>query len=523
MHMVPPFPYETRSQAEKRVFDRLRNALDDSCSAYHSLKPARHPYKRFPEIDFAICSKEGLYVIEVKGGRVSCRDGVWQYRDRNGRLAESAESPFRQAETALQGLMQGVRAQLPGDFCDQFTIGYGVVFPDCDWRGQGVEWDEAMVADARRSRAIGVWLRELFDYWQRRDGVIRRPDEESVHRLQNLLRSDTKSSAPPLARQVEESRRRIERFTEDQMRMVDVADANPRVICAGGAGTGKTFLAERLARRWADAGMQVALICRSPWLKHFLASRLSMPGITVSLMDGVLLDCRRAGLTNFDAVIVDEGQDLLDMDSIQTLDRVLDGGLDAGRWSWFHDLNQSLFPACDAQAKNTLLESDPARVPLRTNCRNTRIILEWIQEALDADLGVKGAGAGPEVRARTARDKRESAGLIASEIVELVDQGHLAPGSVTVLSPFEMAKSSVAALPADASSRIQRLDEYSMRAMPGDKVGFARIDEFKGLENDAVIVVDLPDPVLADGKSVAHYVAMSRARSVLSLIHLMPT
>ncbi len=522
MRMVPPSPYETRSQAEKRVFDRLRNALDDECCAFHSLKPTRHPYKRFPEIDFAICSKEGLYVIEVKGGRVSCRDGVWRYRDRNGRLAESNESPFRQAESALQGLMQSIRAELTRDFCDQFTIGYGVVFPDCDWRGRGIEWDEAMVADARRSRAIEVWLRELFDYWQRRDGMTKRPDEESVCRLQNLLRSDVATSAPALVRQVEESQRRIERFTEDQMRMVDVAEANPRVICVGGAGTGKTFVAERLGRRWADAGMQVALVCRSPWLKHFLASRLSMPGITVSLMEGVLLDCRRAGLTRFDAVIVDEGQDLLDTDSIQTLSRLLDGGLNAGRWAWFQDLNQSLFPASDTQAKNMLLASDPVRVPLRTNCRNTRTIVEWIKEALEADLGVKGAGAGPAVRVRMASDKRESATLIASEIERLVNQGHLAPGSVTVLSPFEMAESSVAFLPADASCRIQRLDEYSMRAMPGDKVGFAKIDEFKGLENDAVIVVDLPDPILTGDKSVAHYVAMSRARSLLSLIHLMP-
>ena len=263
------------------------------------------------------------------------------------------------------------------------------------------------------------------------------------------------------------------------MRMVDVVEENPRVICVGGAGTGKTFLAERLAQRWAEAGMQVVLVCRSPWLKHFLASRLSMPGITVALMEGVLLDCRRAGLTRFDAAIVDEGQDLLDVDSVQTLDRVLDGGLHAGRWSWFQDLNQSLFPACDTQAKNFLFASDPVRVPLRTNCRNTRIILEWIQEALDADVGVKGAGAGPEVRLRTAPDGRESAALIALEIVELVDQGHLAPG-------------------------------------------FAKIDEFKGLENDAIIVADLPDPILTGDKSVAHYVAMSRARSVLSLIHLMP-
>ena len=118
MRMVPSFPYETRSQGEKRVFDRFRAALDDNHAAYHSLKPTRHPHKRFPEIDFVICSEEGLYVIEIKGGRVSCRDGVWRFLDRNGHATESMEGPFRQAETALWGLMEEIRSRLPDDVCD---------------------------------------------------------------------------------------------------------------------------------------------------------------------------------------------------------------------------------------------------------------------------------------------------------------------------------------------------------------------------------------------------------------------
>ena len=97
--------------------------------------------------------------------------------------------------------------------------------------------------------------------------------------------------------------------------------------------------------------------------------------------------------------------------------------------------------------------------------------------------------------------------------------GGLAPGSVTILSPFDLADSSIAEMPPDAARRVRRLDEYSMRSIPGDKVGFARIDEFKGLENEAIIVVDLPAPSEANGDGAAHYVAMSRARSVLSVIH----
>ena len=323
-----------------------------------------------------------------------------------------------------------------------------------------------------------------------------------------------------LFEQVEDVRRRVERPTDDQMRMADVAEANPRVLCAGGAGTGKTFLAERLARRWAEAGLEVALVCRSSWLRHFLASRLSAPGLTVSLIDGVRLDCRRAGLERFDALIVDEGQDLFEMQCLETLNGVLAGGLDAGRWCWFHDLNnQSLTHRFEPDARACLESFDLVRMPLRINCRNTRVILEWIQDALDADLGVRGAGTGPAVRCQSASNRRDSAERAAREIEELVDVGGLAPGSVTVLSPFELAESSEADMPAAATRRIRRLDEYSMRRMPGDKVGFARINEFKGLENEAVVVVDLPAPDRADQNRAAHYVAMSRARAVLSLIY----
>ena len=528
MRMVPASPHDTGSQAEKRIFERLRTVFDDRYAAFHSLQPTRHPHKRFPEIDFVICGPEGLYVLEVKGGSIACHDGVWEYRDRYGRSTSSHEGPFRQAQTALRGLMDDLRANIPADVLDRITTGYGVVFPDCDWSSDGAEWDPEMLADARRSRDLEGWLRNLFQYWRVRCGRRAQPDDSDVDRLQTYLRPEVGTPVAGndtlLFEQVEDARRRVVRLTDDQMRMADVAEANPRVLCAGGAGTGKTFLAERLARHWAEAGLQVALVCRSPWLRHFLASRLSMPGLTVSLMDGIRLDCRRAGLDRFDALIVDEGQDLFEMTCIETLDDVLAGGLEAGRWCWFHDLNnQALTPHFEQRAKDYLESLDPVRMPLRINCRNTRVILEWIQDTLDADLGVQGAGAGPEVRRQTAANRQESAERVAREIDDLVIAGGLSPGSVTILSPLQLAESSVALLPADAARRIRRLDDYSMRDLPGDRVGFARIEEFKGLENEAIIVVDLPAPAGADLNSAAHYVAMSRARSVLSLIYRGPS
>ena len=49
-------------------------------------------------------------------------------------------------------------------------------------------------------------------------------------------------------------------------------------------------------------------------------------------------------------------------------------------------------------------------------------------------------------------------------------------------------------------------------------IGFAQIPDFKGLESEAIVLIDLPTPgSRADLRSL-HYVGMSRARAVLSII-----
>ena len=228
MRMVPNSPYDTGSQAEKLLFDRLRHAFDDRYVAYHSPKPTRHPSKRFP--DYVICGPEGLYVLEVKGGRIACHEGVWEYQDRYGSTDRFQESPFRQAETALHGLMQDLRAHLPADAVARLVTGYGVVFPDCEWRTHGTEWDPEMLADKRRSRDMESWLRGLFAYCQARSGRQALPDDDALERLQKHLRSqvDTPASeaeaTPP--DQVEGGRLRVEEITGRLTRLFEKADGS---------------------------------------------------------------------------------------------------------------------------------------------------------------------------------------------------------------------------------------------------------------------------------------------------------
>ena len=523
MRMIPDTPHGTHSQAEKRVFDRLRAAFasekDGVFTAYHSLNLTRHAYKRFGEIDFLICCPEGIFVLEVKGGRVGCHNGIWQYTNRYGDVTESNEGPFKQAESALHGLMTNLRANFPDRFVAQFSIGYGVIFPDCEWPVSGAEWDAKTVVDARGYKDLERWLDKLFQYWRGKDGGHRHPTAPALKELRHYLRPEFEA-ATPIHVQALGAEERIATLTEDQMAMVDVVFANRRVLCSGGAGTGKTFLALELARRWTAENMNVALVCRSPWLKNYLDTRFSIPKLTVSLVSAVRNACRRQGLNSFDAVIVDEGQDLFDMASLDCLDSVLKGGLIDGRWCIFHDVNNQsgLFGERDQEAMDYLASIQPMQVPLRTNCRNTRVILDKVQTSLGADMGTRGAGFGPRIREHSSASRDESAELLAIELGELIDHGGISPGGVTILSPYPVGDSCIALLPEKIRREIVTLDEYSLRNFPIAKTSFAEIANFKGLENEAIIVTDLPPPTKGSQNLSMHYVAMSRARSVLSLI-----
>ncbi len=527
MKMIPSTPYPTRSNAEKALFDRLRMAFETGSgprlTAFHSMNLTRHPENRFGEADFVIVGPAGVLVLEVKGGRISCEAGDWFTVNQFGEHNRLNRSPFSQAESAMHALRKRVEAELPPALWSQLTWGYGVVFPDCDWTVSSVEWEPVMVADSRKMRDLERWLTGLYRFWRDRD-QHRHHDagHEAVAAVNAVLRPEFDVGIP-LHVTLDGLEQRAASLTADQMTLMDFVEGRARVICSGGAGTGKTFLALELARRWSASGSKVLLACQSPWLKRWLEKKCAIPGVTVSLARAVRTAARRAHVDRFDALIVDEGQDLLDMSALEQLDGALKDGLEQGRWCFFHDFNNQAgywTPDPDALA---LLQSycpDPAPLPLRKNCRNTLQIMGKIQTLLGADMGSRGTGDGPEVIDRDAADREAAASILADELRRLTGPGGLAFSEITLLSPLPLAESSVSLLPDRVSADIIELDEYALLSFPPGGISFAEIKQFKGLENECVILVDLPRPVNPDASLPDHYVGMTRARSLLITIFM---
>ena len=79
-----------------------RSTLPGEWVAMHSVNCSVHEYKHWCEIDFLLIGPPGLFVLEVKGGRIILENGTWRYRDRFGVDHKSSEGPFVQARGAAR-------------------------------------------------------------------------------------------------------------------------------------------------------------------------------------------------------------------------------------------------------------------------------------------------------------------------------------------------------------------------------------------------------------------------------------
>ncbi len=131
--MIPPYCDDAAPGSEKDVFRHLKEDPDTTeWTVLHSLGLARRRSGPYGEIDFvAIIPREGIVCLEVKGGGVSCRNGVWRTVDGRGHVHELLKSPFRQVREAMFALRDSIRKHFERHSPEsQCPIGCAVVFPD---------------------------------------------------------------------------------------------------------------------------------------------------------------------------------------------------------------------------------------------------------------------------------------------------------------------------------------------------------------------------------------------------------
>ncbi len=497
MKMVPSYildPEGTPS-SERKVFELLEKAAIPG-TALHSLNIK--PEKGDGEADFVLITRFGVLVLEIKGGRVAQAGGHWTSTDRHGCQHALKKSPFKQAKDAAYQ----IAADLQERSRIRFRFGHGVVLPDSGSLPSSTEFAAAQVANIDECRSAGKfadWLEALFDHWsnQLSGGDLASAD---VERLVAEMRPSF-DAAVPIGRVAAETLREIRRFSEEQLETIDAAEGNARLLCTGGAGTGKTFLLVELVKREAARGRRVMVCAWSAPLRIWIEKSVAGGGWRTTPLIVGPEDLQNIESESVDVLLVDEGQDLLQMSTIAELDRVLKSGMEGGAWRWFMDeQNQAGYQACDADAIDLIRGCGPTVFNLKKNCRNTEEIVTFTQMLTAADIGrtqVSGHGLRPRTYFCT---DGEATTVIRERIRDWLEDPHVSKSSITVL--------------VDEESEVSALDSV----LPAG-IEVSSIRNFKGLEKDFVVVWIASEHDAIDGDVLRDlYTGITRARAGLALV-----
>ena len=331
--------------AERRVYDAL-SKLDNKYTVYYSVawqSRNRHSGVYDGEADFVIAHPDlGVLVIEVKGGRISydAHLSQWYSTDRKNNRHE-IKDPAQQALNSAKTLLRKFQ-DLPRWGRNWLTIGHAVIFPDSivDVASLKLDLPSDILIPADKMGSVPQAIRAIFEYYARKDGTGGKLGYKRQEMLDNLLAKSFKLSTP-LGVELAQEDAHLITLTEQQMGILDVLHNHPRAAIQGCAGSGKTMLALQKAKHLVNQGFDVLLTCFNNALatdlvektegdfsilhfhglcRHF-ADKASIPLINSEganqkfyneRMPDVLLEAIDELGTQFDAIVVDEGQDFRD-------------------------------------------------------------------------------------------------------------------------------------------------------------------------------------------------------------------
>jgi len=556
--MIPPeIVDDCTSPGERDVFYRLRDGEGTAdWIVLHSFGIAQHSRQVAGEIDFVVIIPGlGVLCLEVKGcSSLHRSEGLWYY---GTSMKGDARGPFRQAAEAMHSLRKGLLTR-HADLAET-VFWSAVVFPYIPIEQDSPEWHDWQVIDRPKYMAkplpelvVGV-LKNARAYlsncstadWF--EPALASPGLSACETIAQALRGDFDSKESPAS-----ARRRraseVIRYTEEQFTALDAMKANRRVVFEGPAGTGKTVLAFEAVKRSIGSGQKTLFLCFNRNLGNYfqdnckaMGARVladTIHGLMVSLVgeqvipatpsqefwkhelpELATLKAMELGEEQaYDALIVDETQDILRKEYVDFLDTVLKGGLRTGRWMMFGDFeNQALYGSNSLQETLADLEISVPVYTLGTNCRNTPGIAAVASSigSLSPDYTrILRPDSGPRTHPtyRFYGSRYPQKDHLIETLEELYEQGFRG-SDIVILSPCRTVNSIIPSVDISPwKDRIKPLNGTGDGHIP-----CSTIHAFKGLEASAVIVTDV-EGISSDRERVLLYVAATRAQDRLILL-----
>lgn len=530
--MIPAIvPEYTESRAEKALFPVFRDGLDDSYTVFHSFELlTRNLQKKFidGEIDYLIFSPDrGFLILEVKGGsiRYDGATGIWYQNDRPMR-----KSPFEQAVASKYQLHRFLTKRL--NYEPKITYGHAVCFPDVFGNiktlPSGAEPDICVTGqNLTKINSAVVRIMDSFQKFQ-----VQPMDDRESERIRQILMPHCEYGTSLLDK-IGKAKQRIFALTENQCRFLDFIRRQRHALIEGCAGSGKTVMVVKKARELAAEGKSVLLLAFNRMIGEHLAQTVAdLTNVTASNYHKYCFDrLKEAGtlpdppwtsfffqkkapelfvelisenLVQYDAVIVDEGQDFTAEYWI-TIESLVKP---EGYFYIFYDPDQNLF--------GTEMEFPITGEPfiLTDNCRNPRTIFNALKPYTRSETHlIDDAPEGEKVVEFSSPDARVRRKELGRILHKLVNEQGIKREQIVVLGGHSIGRTCI--------GDDHRIGNFYLTEGPEDKPGVIHYHtymKFKGCEADAVIILDVdPDDDRWSGP-MGLYTAISRAQHLLYIL-----
>lgn len=541
-----------KSPAEARIFYWLKNMTWGNAIVLHSLPLKDHIRNSFGEIDFVVICEKGILCLEVKGGGVERRDGQWGFTGRSGITNWKNEGPYSQAQGNMKSLRQYLDKNLKaGDEILDCRWACCVLTPDCVIKTDN---DTEVIPEITfnvnmKEQDLPALFERSFRYWRETkhyggEGTLKAKSRE---RLATFLRGDF-NFVPPLSVILNRSEEQLLSMTEEQLDIIMHMCVNDRMMVEGAAGTGKTLLAAEQCRRSAATGEKVLYLCFNRVIAAFVREMFEqenrsgeidvftfhefllkacnikdVPGDETDMffkdtLPNLFLDEGYAG-ERYDRIVLDEGQDLMNMTAYLCINEFLKDGWEAGKWTIYYDPNQNIFgDGSEFKEVWQTLKTSSFIYPLTVNCRNTRQIAQGNYAVTHVYKPKYLRAEGEDIVYKAYSSKKNEAEELFNSIRRLKNEG-LSKKDIVILSYYRIdnPESCLYGVKIPEDIGTIRLNQTS-RFAECKQIRFYTIQAFKGLEAKAVLMIDI-DSFSDENKRLLNYVGMSRARTYLEFFY----
>lgn len=526
--MIPVVPrdYDELS-LEGEMFSAL-SLLPDDYYVIHSFKSVfvEANILHESETDFVVFNpNKGILCLEAKAGNVKYSNGEWQYA--SGKIMKHG-GPYNQAARNKWNLLGILQNSSLKELQRRIKFLHAVWFPsvkstDLNSTHFPAEFDRNITMTMEALQNPQLYLDKIFDI--ELDNHIQTDLSESeVKRLIREIICPEFNIFPASSFDSDLKKITFHRLLKEQQGILNYLVEQKSAVINGAAGTGKTMIAIEKAYRHAKDGEKVLFLCYNAYLKDHLERDYYHKNIDYYTIAGFACKLCKTDSPDFSAandqlidmyvaqsfpymhVIVDEGQDfgqdgIEEANILQTIHDIILYRDDIGSFYIFYDKLQLI----QGHHIPQYISDADCKLTLYRNCRNTENIATTSLKPLTERIPklYEGAVEGSLARLHY-RENNDAVALRVADIITGLDQEGI---------------KDVVILTCDTEER-SCLATYVKNGKYKKKL-FTTCRKFKGLEADAIVLIDIDVETFSAENVLRYYVGASRARIRLEMVTTM--